>query len=329
MKTPNTRLQKNVGLATWLVVAAMLGFVLLRWPGLPQQVPLHYNLAGEIDRWGSKTEMLLCPAICLAAVLLLSTCLRLPKLWNLPVRPTAENKEQLYSMTKTMLLWLRLEMALVFFYLNVSILLLQKISLWYLPITLGVIFGTLWYYGYKERQLSQASRGVLYIDSEVTRLKNTFPVCKWWLLGPLFLMAIPVLYLLTSPSRQGWLYALLVVAEVLPFCLCYFAATKEKSVFYTEDTRCNLALNRLRVRSWTLFWVLAAYNAAVFGLVCFMLLQAQGYHFSGGVGVVYAMHVLLLMAYGGWLRLKVAHTTAGLLAGRAETHDAKRRPPTL
>lgn len=32
---------------------------------LPDQVPMHYNLAGEIDRWGSKYENLLLPAMVL------------------------------------------------------------------------------------------------------------------------------------------------------------------------------------------------------------------------------------------------------------------------
>lgn len=32
-------------------------------PFLPEQIPAHYNFAGEIDRWGSKYEALLFPAI--------------------------------------------------------------------------------------------------------------------------------------------------------------------------------------------------------------------------------------------------------------------------
>lgn len=32
---------------------------------LPDQVPMHYDLAGEIDRWGSKYENLILPAMVL------------------------------------------------------------------------------------------------------------------------------------------------------------------------------------------------------------------------------------------------------------------------
>ena len=39
---------------------------------LPDRVPLHYNFAGEIDRWGSKWEYLLLPGIALLFVACLS-----------------------------------------------------------------------------------------------------------------------------------------------------------------------------------------------------------------------------------------------------------------
>ena len=39
----------------------IITFVVL--PFLPEQIPAHYNFAGEIDRWGSKYEALLFPAI--------------------------------------------------------------------------------------------------------------------------------------------------------------------------------------------------------------------------------------------------------------------------
>ena len=35
-------------------------------PFLPEKIPAHYNFAGEIDRWGSKFEMLIFPAVTIA-----------------------------------------------------------------------------------------------------------------------------------------------------------------------------------------------------------------------------------------------------------------------
>ena len=39
-------------------------------PLMPQQIPAHYNLSGQIDRWGSPLELLLLPLLTLAAGLL-------------------------------------------------------------------------------------------------------------------------------------------------------------------------------------------------------------------------------------------------------------------
>ncbi len=43
-----------------IIPAIFLGYV---WKELPQQVPLHWNLQGEVDRYGSKTELLIIGAL--------------------------------------------------------------------------------------------------------------------------------------------------------------------------------------------------------------------------------------------------------------------------
>ncbi len=46
-----------------LLVIVALPFIYLAytWPQLPEQVPLHWNMKGEIDRYGSKLELLMIP----------------------------------------------------------------------------------------------------------------------------------------------------------------------------------------------------------------------------------------------------------------------------
>lgn len=43
---------------------------LLLLPLLPEHIPAHYNLYGEVDRWGSRLEVLLLPLCCFAGGLL-------------------------------------------------------------------------------------------------------------------------------------------------------------------------------------------------------------------------------------------------------------------
>ena len=31
-------------------------YLFISWPSIPDKLPMHYNFAGEIDRWGGKGE---------------------------------------------------------------------------------------------------------------------------------------------------------------------------------------------------------------------------------------------------------------------------------
>lgn len=55
--------------AMWLVSLASLALTAVALQFLPDRVPMHYNAAGEIDRWGSKFENLIFPAILMAMAL--------------------------------------------------------------------------------------------------------------------------------------------------------------------------------------------------------------------------------------------------------------------
>lgn len=61
-----------------LVLAAPLIYLALVWSDLPAQVPMHYNIEGEVDRYGSKNEMLIViGALCIVPYLIM---LVIPKL---------------------------------------------------------------------------------------------------------------------------------------------------------------------------------------------------------------------------------------------------------
>lgn len=61
------------GLCLALLAGMILGLVLF-WGRIPDQIPGHYNGAGEIDRWGSKWELLILPVSGVLMYLLLSFC---------------------------------------------------------------------------------------------------------------------------------------------------------------------------------------------------------------------------------------------------------------
>ena len=65
------------------VLAGMFLGLLIFWGRIPDQIPGHYNAAGEIDRWGSKLELLILPVVSVFVYLFISACCAL--LW-VPIR---------------------------------------------------------------------------------------------------------------------------------------------------------------------------------------------------------------------------------------------------
>lgn len=54
-----------------LIVAVPFVYLALQWNQLPDRVPLHWNIRGEIDRWGDKSELWLIPFLTTGLVYLI------------------------------------------------------------------------------------------------------------------------------------------------------------------------------------------------------------------------------------------------------------------
>ncbi len=68
MLTPNRRVE---GLQ-WVILAAMLAAAAWVWPSAPDRIPVHWNIAGEPDRYGGKVEgLLLVPLLAMGLYVLL------------------------------------------------------------------------------------------------------------------------------------------------------------------------------------------------------------------------------------------------------------------
>ena len=56
------KLKWQAELPQLIIIAAMFAVTAWAWQQVPEQIPTHWNLAGEIDGWGSKfTGLLLLP----------------------------------------------------------------------------------------------------------------------------------------------------------------------------------------------------------------------------------------------------------------------------
>ena len=138
MKIRRTKLQWGLEACSLAVLLGMAALLLSCWPNLPEQVPAHFNAAGEIDRWGGKQELFLLPAVGLALWLLFTVVGFFPKSWNLPVEVTKQNREKVYRRIGTLLTTLKLEIMVLFFAIEYFSVMLQPLPIFILPMVLAV-----------------------------------------------------------------------------------------------------------------------------------------------------------------------------------------------
>ena len=75
-------------------------FLIYNWNSLPNQVPAHFNAAGEVDRWGSKYELLTLPIIGAFIAVLMQFVEKYPETHNYPKRLNEKNAKEFYLISR-------------------------------------------------------------------------------------------------------------------------------------------------------------------------------------------------------------------------------------
>ena len=145
IKVPNTKYHKFINFLCISIIATVFLYLILGWGQFPDRIPGHYNGAGEVDRWGGKGELLLCPILSVFLYGLLTLCEKFPMAWNTGVTVTKENKERIYRILKNMIVSMKLLIVLTFAFLFVYQALARPLPGWFLPVVMLLMFGQIAY----------------------------------------------------------------------------------------------------------------------------------------------------------------------------------------
>jgi uncharacterized membrane protein len=145
-KRPKIKLPKTKSEWAWNVIGyaiyiSSILLLILKWNTLPNEVPAHFNGAGEVDRWGSKWELIILPIIGLFIMVLMEILEKFPEVHNYPSRLNEANAEKFYLLSRKLANMLK-NICLIIF----ALLLFNSISLamgwgydlgmWMLPLIL-------------------------------------------------------------------------------------------------------------------------------------------------------------------------------------------------
>ena len=132
-------------IAGWLTLLALWIVTLWYYTELPVLIPIHFDLAGNINDEGSKITIFILPlfgSIIFTGMTLLN---RYPHLFNYPVKVTVENAERLYTTASRLIRYLKF--ATVFIFTIISFLTVQNsmgrlegLSVWIIPLMVVMIF---------------------------------------------------------------------------------------------------------------------------------------------------------------------------------------------
>ena len=159
--TLTDRLVMTVGMVSLVVVVALPVFA---WSGLPDRVPIHFGVSGEPDRWANRNMVWFLPVIGLITCFPMAVLTRYPHIYNYPWTITEENAPALYHLSRSMLIWLSAECALLFVYIEWAMLRtstgeMDGMDVLAMPLILLVIFGTMGYFMYASWRTATPASG--------------------------------------------------------------------------------------------------------------------------------------------------------------------------
>jgi uncharacterized membrane protein len=196
------------------IVATTLPFIYLAyvWRDLPEKVPMHWNISGEIDRYGSKTELLIIPFVMPLLIYLIFLLV-----------PYIDPKKQIGSMGKK---FHQLKFVFVLFMSLLSIFIIYSAytaslsSMNHIFIGVGIVFAVLGNYmqSIKPNYFIGIRTPWTLESNEVWKLTHRFAGKLW--LGGGILIAFMALFM--DSSIFFWLFiGITIIISLIPLVYSY------------------------------------------------------------------------------------------------------------
>lgn len=113
-----TTFSKITNLISLLSVVGIVLYVIITWKNIPDMIPGHYNIAGEIDKYSSKNSIWILIVVQILLFTMMSVLERFPNIWNTGVQITEENVERVYTNLRNMQTYLKMMIMIYFSYMT-------------------------------------------------------------------------------------------------------------------------------------------------------------------------------------------------------------------
>ena len=141
--SPADRLLEMAG---WALLLLLWGLTLYNFITLPAVIPTHFNFAGKVDNYGSKTTLLILPLAGTFLFFSLTMLNKRPHSFNYPVPITGENARAQYALATRLLRVMQVAIMAVFAVVMAMISSAVRgsaggLGLWFVPLILVFFAG--------------------------------------------------------------------------------------------------------------------------------------------------------------------------------------------
>lgn len=163
VKLKRTTLDWIIEVAAFSFLIVLIALPLIWYNKLPENIPVHFNGAGEPDGYGGKSSLWLLPATGLFIWLLLTVIEAFPQVYNFPVKITPENIVTQYRMATRLIRILKAVILIIFSFISFQTMKTATggasgLGKAFLPVFLLITFGLIIIYMVKSFNNRQSER---------------------------------------------------------------------------------------------------------------------------------------------------------------------------
>ena len=128
-----------VNIVCFVLLIGHVVYLIAVWGSLPDQIPGHFDFAGNVTRYDPKGTLLIMPILNWVMFLGMSLVERFPNLWNTGVKVTRENKVRVYRILLNMIVTTKLSVVVVFLIISINQTLGGSLPGWLMPAALSLV----------------------------------------------------------------------------------------------------------------------------------------------------------------------------------------------
>ncbi len=139
-----TKVDKTIETVCLITLIVLWTGTMAGFPKLPEQIPSHFNAAGQVDAYSEKTSIFILPIIATILYIGMTILNKYPHIYNYPSTITGNNGMRLYTSSTRLIRILKL--AVVIFFTGIVFLTYKPVfthdkglGAWFLPVALALM----------------------------------------------------------------------------------------------------------------------------------------------------------------------------------------------